>query len=100
MSLFGHIQSGSINLIVPNEYLAKCYLHKVYVGQATRDSFNLVESTHSIMGICSLFGLFVKFIVELYEEEDLTCTTLSKHPRGHDLIKKKCLTHVERHSMT
>ena len=61
-ALFHRIQSGAICTIVPSEHLVNSVLDKVLVGQS-RDAFSVVEATHSVIGVCSMFGSFVKFVV-------------------------------------
>jgi hypothetical protein len=61
--LFQEIQNGEIGTISPDHYLTKCSLDKVFVGQSIRDVVNIVETSHSVFGVCSMFGSFIKFIV-------------------------------------
>ncbi len=61
-SFFHEIQSGAISTIIPDEYLARAHLEKVFVGQS-RDVFSVVELNHSVFGVCSMFGSFIKFVV-------------------------------------
>ena len=61
-ALFHRIQSRAICTIVPSEHLVNSVLDKVLVGQS-RDAFSVVEATHSVIGVCSMFGSFVKFVV-------------------------------------
>ena len=68
--LFHQIQSGVISTIVPDEELARARLDKVFVGQS-RDSFSIVETNHSVIGVCSIFGSFIKFIVSSTSDSEL-----------------------------
>ena len=79
-SLFLRIQSGTISTIVPTEYPAKAQLDKVYVG-SSRDKFNIVESSHSVVGVCTNFGSFIKFVVIVVDPEDTDLQFISKQPR-------------------
>jgi hypothetical protein len=55
-------------------------MDKVFVG--TRDMFNVVKTSHSVVGVCSNFGSFVKFVViSVDSEEDLR---LPKRPRNDE----------------
>ncbi|XP_019859353.1 PREDICTED: uncharacterized protein LOC109587561 [Amphimedon queenslandica] len=62
-ALFLLIKSGSISGICPSEYLTRCFLVKVYVGQS-QDVLNIVEMGQSVIGVCSIFGCFIKFEVD------------------------------------
>ena len=51
-----------INTIPPSESLVTAELNKVYVGQ-TKNDFSMVKIDHFVLGVCSMFGSFVKFVV-------------------------------------
>ena len=57
--MFLRIQSGVICNITPSEHLANSILDKVFVGQ----------SRESVIGVCSMFGSFVKFHVVVPHRE-------------------------------
>lgn len=69
-SLFHEIQNGSITTIVSDEYLARAQLERVYVGRL-KDDLNVVETSHSVFGVCGLFGSFIKFVVSCPAIDDL-----------------------------
>ena len=70
--LFLCIQSGTLsNIIIIAEHLARCFLHKIFVGHSHNDAqFNAVEASHSVRGICVIFGSFIKFDVIVNNDED------------------------------
>lgn len=63
-TLFLKIQSGIISTIPPTEELVTATLQKVYVAQS-KDNFSAVEKGHSVVGVCQIFGCFVKFVVTM-----------------------------------
>uniref|UniRef100_A0A1X7TET7 Uncharacterized protein n=1 Tax=Amphimedon queenslandica TaxID=400682 RepID=A0A1X7TET7_AMPQE len=63
-ALFHHIKSGAVSTITPSTYLTRSSLVKVSVGQS-RDVLNVVEMGHSVNGVCSVFGCFIKFEVQM-----------------------------------
>ena len=70
--MFLRIQSGVICNITPSEHLANSILDKVFVGQS-RESFSVVKPAHSVIGVCSMFGSFVKFhVVVPHRESEVT----------------------------
>lgn len=72
-------------------YLAKAILEQAFVGQS-RDSFSVVQKHHSVLGVCSMFGSFIKFTVVFPEESSTdTLTTPSKRRRLEDSSANKCV---------
>ena len=59
------------NIIIIAEHLARCFLHKIFVGHSHNDAqFNAVEASHSVRGVCAIFGSFIKFHVIVNNDED------------------------------
>ena len=65
--------------------MATSVLDKVYVGKS-KDEFNIVEVTHSVIGVCGMFGSFIKFVVMIPSTaaESLGNGNTSKRPRARD----------------
>ena len=60
--------------------LESSVLQKVYVGPS-KESFSIVEASHSVNGVCVIFGSFVKFVVLLSECEPIEYELLSKRQK-------------------
>jgi hypothetical protein len=60
--LFLKIQLGVIPTIPATEDLINSALQKVYVGMS-KDNFSVVEKSHSVIGVCRIFGSYIKFVV-------------------------------------
>ena len=92
--LFRQIQSGAVSTILPDEELAKAQLDKVFVGKS-RDKFSIVEISHSVVSVCSMFGSFVKFIVSITFDVEVvafqTGSGSSKRQRLEDTAVMKSL---------
>ena len=91
--MFYRIQSGAISTIVPTEHLATSRLEKVYVGQS-RDDFSIVETNHSIIGVCAMFGSFVKFVVVLMTDLTDEVQTLQKRPKVSESTTRGLPSHI------
>ena len=52
----------------------------MYVGPS-KESFRIVEASHSVNGVCLIFGLFVKFVVLLSECEPIEYELLPKRQK-------------------
>lgn len=50
--------------MIPSEHLTNSILNRVLVGQS-KESFSIVEPAHFVIGVCSMFGSFIKFQVVL-----------------------------------
>ncbi len=81
--MFHRIQSGFVCTIVPNEHLVNSTLDQAIVGQS-RESFSVVETTHSVIGVCTMFGCFIKFVVTSLDSEEEVAVNLSKRRRLED----------------
>ncbi len=72
-----------ITTISSSEHLVNSFLEKVYVGNC-KDEFNVVELSHSVIGVCEMFGSFIKFVVSVPSSLD-NLSSMSKRPRlNHD----------------
>ena len=48
---------------------------------SSQDKFNIVESSHSVVGVCTNFGSFIKFVVIVVDPEETDLQFISKQPR-------------------
>ena len=82
--MFHRVQSGVICSIVPSEHLANSRLERVFVGQS-RETFSSVETSHSVVGVCSLFGSFVKFVVASFDNYDSELEEIRPPPKRRQI---------------
>ncbi len=68
VELFVKIIAGGHPMLIVNEYLSRCTLDKVFLGQS-KDALSVVDSKLVIDDVCSVFGQFVKFAVLHVEAE-------------------------------
>ena len=63
----------------------KCVLSKVYVGHSQdMRQFNIVEGGHSVIGVCNIFGSFIRFQVT-EDRDDGECWVI-EHARDSNGI--------------
>lgn len=76
--MFLRIQSGVFTTIRTTEDLTNVSLKNVYVGQSI-DNFSAVEQTHSVVGVCKLFGCHIKFVVSKDSTQDVMIVSLENN---------------------
>ena len=74
-----------MSTVAITEHLASSSLQKVLVGPSqSRDAqFNVVEASHSVRGVCSILGSFIKFIVILKSKDEVMIVEQSSQTLQH-----------------
>ena len=69
--LFQVIQASSFEIIQMNDDLKRSTLFGTFVG-AVRDALMTINNSHAVLRVCSQFGYYVKFTVDISEETPVT----------------------------
>ena len=69
--LFQMIQAGSFEIIQMNDDLKRSTLSGTFVG-AARDALVTINNSYAVLRVCSQFGYYVKFTVDVGKETPVT----------------------------
>lgn len=85
--MFLRIQSGVISTIPTSGESIDAKLKRVYVSQS-KENFSAVERSHSVVGVCKMFGCFIKFVVNITEtSDDLTYVSKRYRDESHEFVQ-------------